>query len=134
MAKTLLEVFTETTTPISFTIPGQPVSKSRPRISPNGGMYNPTETKDAEELIQAYYRQAAPGAQVDEHGYWRVDCVFHTANKAKRDLDNLAKLVLDALSGLVWQDDCRVWTLNLSRDIDRDNPRTEVTIERKADL
>ena len=119
---------------VSFTVPGQPISKSRPRISPNGGMYNPTETTDAEELIQAYYRQAAPGAQVDEKSYWRVDCVFHTANKAKRDLDNLAKLVLDALSGLVWQDDCRVWTLNLSRDIDRDNPRTEVTIERKADL
>jgi len=119
---------------ISFTVPGQPVSKSRPRISPNGGMYNPTETTDAEELIQAYYRQAAPGAQVDEEGYWQVDCIFWTANKAKRDLDNLAKLVLDALSGLIWKDDCRVWALNLSRQIDKDQPRTEIRIERQADM
>ena len=120
--------------PISFTVPGQPISKSRPRISPNGGMYNPTETTDAEELIQAYYRQAAPGTQMDEESYWRVDCVFYTANRAKRDLDNLAKLVLDALSGLIWKDDCRVWTLNLCRQIDKGNPRTEITVERQADM
>jgi crossover junction endodeoxyribonuclease RusA len=120
--------------PISFTVPGQPISKSRPRISPQGGMYNPTETKDAEELIQAYYRQAAPGTQMDEESYWRVDCVFYTANKAKRDLDNLAKLVLDALSGLIWKDDCRVWTLNLCRQMDKDKPRTEITVERQPDM
>jgi Holliday junction resolvase RusA-like endonuclease len=123
---------------VSFTVPGKPITKSRPRIGDDGHggkvIYNTKETTAAEELIQAYYRQAAPGAQVDEEGFWQVDCVFYTKDKTKCDLDNLAKLVLDALTKLVWKDDCRVWTLNLSRDIDRDNPRTEVTIERQPDM
>ena len=44
------------------------------------------------------------------------------------DLDNRAKVLLDALSGAAWHDDAQVADLHLIRRLDRDDPRVEVEI------
>lgn len=44
----------------------------------------------------------------------------------KPDIDNLAKLVLDALNGFWWQDDTQVFRLILEKRYD-EKPRTEIT-------
>lgn len=35
------------------------------------------------------------------------------------DIDNLGKLVLDALTGTVWEDDCQVCLLNMKKTLDK---------------
>jgi len=44
------------------------------------------------------------------------------------DLDNLAKIPLDALNELAWEDDSQIVSLIASKHLDRDNPRTEIEL------
>lgn len=46
----------------------------------------------------------------------------------RRDLDNLAKCVLDALNGIAWDDDGQVCELFLYKFYADDQPRTIITI------
>jgi crossover junction endodeoxyribonuclease RusA len=58
-----------------------------------------------------------------------VSVRFYFATKRKRDLDNQNKLVLDALTGIVYVDDSQVDELHLYRHYDKENPRIEVQVE-----
>lgn len=104
---------------IEFEIPGEPVSKARPRMSPTGGMYSPKDTKDAEEAVRMAYLEAVAleRREPDAKATFAVWCTFYTRNRLKKDLDNLGKLVLDALTGLIWKDDSQVWKLSLVRHV-----------------
>lgn len=91
-------------------VQGEPVSKSRAklRILPNGRVtsYTPSGTVAAEREI-ALLAQAAgyrPKGGVD----FAVRVEFRMASWQRRDLDNLLKLVMDALTGIVWADDSQV--------------------------
>ncbi|KKN93644.1 hypothetical protein LCGC14_0194760 [marine sediment metagenome] len=44
------------------------------------------------------------------------------------DLDNYIKLILDALNGIIWEDDRYIVSINASKFYTTDNPRTEVKV------
>jgi len=48
------------------------------------------------------------------------------------DLDNFAKVTLDSLNGVAFQDDSQIAELHMWRHDDKDNPRVEVEIRRLA--
>lgn len=85
---------------------------------------------DAAALKEAYGWQAkadwnAPPLTVG----LAVRIEFYFATNRKRDLDNHNKIVLDALNGIVWEDDKQIDDLHLVRNpADPVNPRVEVTI------
>jgi crossover junction endodeoxyribonuclease RusA len=54
---------------------------------------------------------------------------FYFKTKRRRDLDNQNKLVLDALNGIVYEDDSQIDELRLYRRFDSLEPRIEVQIE-----
>lgn len=45
------------------------------------------------------------------------------------DLDNLAKLVLDGMKGIAWNDDSQIVEIHMYRFDDPKNPRLELKIE-----
>jgi Holliday junction resolvase RusA-like endonuclease len=53
---------------------------------------------------------------------------FYFKTLHKRDLDNQNKLVLDALTGIVYNDDAQIHDLRLIRRYDRKNPRIEIVV------
>jgi len=53
---------------------------------------------------------------------------FYFETKCRRDLDNRNKLVLDALTGIVYVDDSQIDELHLYRHYDKAKPRIEVLI------
>lgn len=53
---------------------------------------------------------------------------FFFKDKRPRDLDNQNKLILDALSGIVYVDDKQIDELHLYRDYDKEKPRIEITL------
>ncbi len=105
-------------------IPIRPRPKQRPRFS-LGHTYTPKETQQYEKAIGAVVREK----MTERYTKWAfVNIDFHyqipkSATKeqkrmvdiapiihAKRpDLDNLQKSVLDALNGILWDDDSIVW-------------------------
>lgn len=80
------------------TIPGPPVSKSRPRFTRSGHAYSTKGQRDAEEVRQ------------------------------RIDTDNLLKHVCDAANGILWEDDSQVTAVYGAMELDPDEPRTVVIV------
>ena len=109
----------------SFSIPGTPVPKGRPRFG-KGHAYTPAKTREAEERVRAAARNA--GIRKPAEGLVSVTAVFYGAERS--DVDNLAKLILDSLNKLAWRDDRQVRSMQLWKlPADGCRPGTLVTIE-----
>ncbi len=110
----------------SATVPGNPVPKERPRVV-NGRAYTPKRTREAEAVVRLHARHLPCLA-----GPVRLSLAFYRANAVPCDLDNLAKLVSDALNGQAFADDRQIVVLSALKAIDRENPRTEIELEEVA--
>ena len=100
-----------------------PVAKGRPRMARSGAVYTPQATRRAEATVSALVRRAYTGKPYD--GPLSVSLTFwmprpkrcpRTLPTVKPDLDNLAKLILDACNGLVWIDDSQIVHLVLDKN------------------
>lgn len=100
-----------------FTVPGNPVGKGRPRLS-RGVIYTPRETSDYESWIvhnfKYQYPRVLPSTQCIS---LTIIATYHTPKKTKHieprgkgypDLDNVIKIVMDALNGVAYGDDSQV--------------------------
>jgi len=106
-------------------VAGEPRSKQRPRVTQRG-TFTPKQTLEQESLIRDHW--VATGHARFEHPVI-VDIDFYNGMKHRRDIDNMAKLVLDALNGLAFVDDYLVVGLNLRKlHTVKDKARTEITI------
>ena len=56
-----------------------------------------------------------------------VNVVFYFKDNRK-DIDNCLKALLDSITGLIWKDDRQIRELHVVKEIDKDNPRTEITV------
>lgn len=89
-----------------FVVPGDPVSKARPRVTRHGNTYTPKSTRDAEERVRAAYLQLHERTSFS--GRVKVTLLFRRYERHGRDADNLIKTVLDALNGVAYADDSQV--------------------------
>lgn len=87
----------------TFTIPGPPVAKQRPRRGPAGNWYTPKRTTDYENVV-AWSAKAA-GVKLESGVPYGVQIRFYLSSHRK-DIDNCAKSVLDGLQrmGQDWND------------------------------
>lgn len=53
--------------------------------------------------------------------------LYHKTRR-KADIDNFNKLVFDALTGIVYEDDAQIDTLCITKHYDKNNPRVELSI------
>jgi len=111
---------------VKFTVMGEPRSKQRPRVTQRG-TFTPKETIEAEKRVRDGWRMA--GEAKFEYQVI-VDLRFFNGNKRRRDIDNMAKLVLDALNKEAFDDDYQVVGVNMYKFFtDPDKARTEIVIQ-----
>jgi Holliday junction resolvase RusA-like endonuclease len=109
----------------SFTVPGEPRSKQRPRVT-RYGTYTPKETLRRETEVR--FEWLALNQPRFEYQVI-IDITFYNATKHRRDIDNMAKLVLDALNTYAFRDDFHVVGLNLKKKFtSKGKARTEITL------
>lgn len=144
---------------IEFTIPGEPRGKSRPRVVrlKNGAStsYTPDKTVAYEELARQRFRQQWPSGELPFPDKTPV-CVMITAcfsipksasKKArasmidgrisptkKPDVDNVIKIVLDALNGFAWHDDAQVVLLQVTKEYTEHEPFVRVQVTEYQDV
>ena len=111
-----------------FRIDGQPKGKGRPRFRKNGPTYTPGETLTYENLIAWEYKQAG-GKLLNRNVFISINAFYKipkSITKKKRemiekgivrptkkpDIDNVIKVVLDALNGVAFRDDTQVISVN----------------------
>lgn len=112
--------------PWRLTVAGNPIPKGRPRVV-NGNAYTPKRTREYEAFVRdmaALHWLGEPTRQEVS-----VKLSFYRENRRRVDLDNLAKAVLDALNGVVWEDDAQIAQLFVERDVCRNHPSVEIVVE-----
>lgn len=117
---------------VTITLPGDPVAKGRPRFASRAGVpmvYTPAKTLHYESALRAKAREVMGGkppmrgpvsvemlAQIAIPKSWpvtkRTMALVGEVTPGKPDIDNYAKIVGDALNGVVWVDDAQVAHLN----------------------
>lgn len=92
---------------VTFTVPGRPKPKGRPRFTKKGRAYTPQATRDAERHIIDLFELACPlWEPTIEDVRLTLDVHFQYGRVA--DLDNIAKLIQDALNGYAYNDDRQI--------------------------
>lgn len=59
----------------------------------------------------------------------RVELYLYFPTKQRRDLDNV-KALIDAMTGVCWEDDSQIYELVIRKYHDKENPRVEVLISK----
>ena len=130
-----------------FIVYGDPRGKGRPRFSFRGGYaYTDEVTLEYQGKVQKmwksnqFYCIEGQPTEILIRAYFRVPvslskkkraALFGTPYLHKPDCDNIAKIVLDALNGLAYQDDRQIDKLNIKKmyvSSDDEEPRVEITI------
>lgn len=117
------------TSELQFTVPGQPVPKSRPKAARRGNfitMYTPSRTANYEGLVAHSAAFAMAGRDLIQGAVsveldirleipqsWskkkqRLAIEGEIAATKKIDIDNITKSVFDGMNGVVWRDDVQV--------------------------
>jgi len=125
---------------LSFLHLGEPCPKARPRWG-RGRTYTPTATRRAEAVIAWEAGLHLKRSVNDQDGRYWMRLEFYCGRPCGPDLDNLIKLVMDALSprrtkrraagpGLLWRNDRQVVSMEAIRHDGCRKPRTEITVGR----
>lgn len=110
-------------TEICFEVDGKPRPKERPRRGKSGVFYTPKATSEWEDHVAAAARACTRG-RAPLMDPCAVELIFRCADP-RSDIDNLAKSVLDAMNGIVYDDDSQVVRLHIDRS---DEPEPGVTV------
>lgn len=140
---------------IKFTIPGEPCAQGRPRFSTLGGYVkaiDPAKSRNQKAFIKYLATTAAKqqgwvytylpihveiiaymGIPKSKSKKWRTAAICGRERPTKKpDVDNLFKLVTDALSGILYNDDKQIVSCRVQKWYSEE-PRTEVKITEVID-
>lgn len=113
---------------IWFRVAGSPIGKARPRVTSRGA-YMPTAYRQWLDVVKrealAYWAEHEECADKDCAVRWYdpahhaicLTLVFRLPDRRRRDLDNLAGAVMDALNGVLWRDDSQIVRLAAEKHI-----------------
>lgn len=129
---------------VAFLVKGEPKGKGRPRFTKNGRVYTPTETTQYETLVGMSYRNSARGYKFTSPVRVTVRAYHKPPKKSKKvvedmlngrilptkrpDVDNIAKIILDGLNKVAWDDDTQVVEMMVTKRYSEE-PMVAVTIE-----
>lgn len=132
-----------------FEVLGKIIGKSRPRInSYTGVVYTPNNTKDYENLIRQYFliNNKGPIKTLESRVKVKIIAYFKIPKSTKKsltyemlenkvsptkkpDIDNIVKIVLDALNNFVIKDDIQVCKLETEKVYTQDEEKLYIEIE-----
>jgi Holliday junction resolvase RusA-like endonuclease len=110
---------------LHITVEGTATPKQSFRYS-KWGSYQSERVKTWQEKVRQAAREAYLGEPTPQAV--SVSIIFVLPDRRRRDIDNLSKGVLDALTGVVWDDDQQVVHLGLTKLVGP-NPRAVICVE-----
>lgn len=127
-----------------FEVSGKVIGKARPRFIRTGGTYTPAATRMYENAVRQAY-VAAGGELIDGAVHIDIEAVTGIQKSAtkkqhaarlmgdelslkKPDIDNIEKIVLDALNGVAYADDANVVSVRAIKGRYESTPRLIVRV------
>ena len=133
---------------ITFTIPGKPKGKTRPRFARGGrNTYTDRGTKEYEEKVAEAFQQA--GGTMGNYAAMKIKAYYLIPQKTRKDivagmvegrirpakkpdLDNVLKIIMDGLVGVAIEDDNQIVQVFIEK-LYGEEPRVEVTLYEPAE-
>lgn len=133
---------------IRFTVPGEPKGKARPRIFTNKAgesqAVTPQDTLSYENLVRWIFNNTMESKKLQGEIEAKIVAMYSIPKSMtkknrqliyegklhptkKPDLDNVAKIILDSLNKIAFDDDSQVTRLIVEKHFS-DEPRVEVTL------
>ena len=133
---------------IRFTVPGEPKGKARPRIFTNKAgksqAITPQDTLSYENLVKWVFNNTMEAKKLQGEIEAKIVAMYPIPKSMtkknrqlidegklhptkKPDADNVAKIILDSLNRIAFDDDSQVTRLIVEKHFS-DNPRVEVTL------
>ncbi len=115
---------------VSFTVPGRPVPKQRPRVYMSGRraqVYTPRETREYEETVGWYARPRFKHPLL-EPVRLAIRAFLRRGPGREPDATNVAKSVEDGMNTIAYQDDIQVKSLRTDLWFSQDE-RVDVCVE-----
>ncbi len=110
---------------VTFTVPGRPVPKQRPRLGRNGNVYTPRNCRDYEKAV-GWTAKRLFKSPLEGPVELQVRLYF---NSRGGDLDNYIKAICDGLNGVAWLDDSQVERIKASMTLNESaTERAEVSV------
>lgn len=133
---------------MKITIPGDPLSKMRPRFSRRGNCVYDSQSADKKDTILYFKKYFLENyeelTQIDLEQSFSSTLIFYLpipiscstslrnaklwhieSHIKKPDIDNMAKYYLDCMNQIFYKDDCQITSLHAIK-IYSENPRTEI--------
>lgn len=130
-----------------FEVPGTIKGKGRPRVNQcTGIVYTPTTTKDYEYLVEQYFLLKYPKFKpLEGRLSVNIKAIFSIPKSTKKsdkdkmlentisptkkpDIDNIVKIILDAMNKFAFKDDTQITKLSVEKVYGAEE-KVEVTIE-----
>nr|DAO80765.1 MAG TPA: Endodeoxyribonuclease RusA [Caudoviricetes sp.] len=132
---------------VKFTVLGEPKGKGRPRFTKIGKAFTPKQTVNYETLIRIEYGLQTKGFRFSNNAMLNmIILAYYPISKSgskklrekkrnnvirptiKPDMDNIVKIVADALNKIAYYDDTQIVDCQVSKFFS-DNPRIEIEIK-----
>lgn len=130
---------------ISFSVPGEPAGKGRPRFTRTGHPYTPGKTESYESLVRLAYGECGMVFPKGVPVCVRITACFGIPKSAakkrrammiagdiaptkKPDFDNIQKIICDALNGFAYHDDSQIVKADIEK-VYSTTPHVEVNVE-----
>ena len=128
---------------MKFTIPGEPVGKCRPRVT-KWGTHNTEKTILYENLVKMCYQEQC--GEYTENPIHAAVIIYYSIPKStpkkniepmlmgsikpckKPDIDNIIKVIFDALNGIAYKDDTQIFEVHAIKRYG-EQARVEVGLE-----
>lgn len=98
---------------VQLRISGKAVPKGRPRFTRTGGVYTPKTTIDWEKHVKASWIEQQGSTSLT--GPLSAYIYIMGDHTAKKDVDNMAKSILDGLNKVAYADDSQIVRLMVSK-------------------
>ena len=85
--------------------------------------------KEMKEMYQWGAKTQYRGSQ-PLTGALQVEVKLFFGDKRIRDIDNYSKILLDALTGIIWEDDRQIYKMTVEKFIGKEDPRIEITVKK----
>ena len=109
---------------MTLTLRTLPPTTNHLYIQGSGRRFTSPKAKAAKEAIGWEARSQYQGEPLE--GPLAVRIALYWPDRRNRDVDNV-KALLDALTSILWLDDGQIVDLHLTKAVDRENPRVELS-------
>ncbi len=111
---------------MEFILKGNPYTTNSLYAHTGHRKYMTTKGKELKESYQWQIKSQYKGKPIKNDIDLRVELFF--GDNRIRDIDNYNKILLDAFTGILWEDDSQIQSLLIVKNKDLKNPRIEIQL------